>query len=430
MTDDGETEAPRGPLFVALDLYDRIPRIRTACAALGVPLSGIDLKDSGRAQVGFGTTRGPHGEYDHRGHVSIEANDGEVRLSIEAIYRRDKPAPLGAAVAQLRASVAVVDILLEPPGEVVDAEFEEMPDQTPNGSERWTPECAAGTGARVPGDAARMQRALAKWSLWAIGDAPTLDGMEPDAVAKAAESAMYLAETAMPARRRIDTSPRTTPANFDLIRELFYRLQAHCLADLERLDEAEREDCDAWEVTEVLEERDPLAGLCAVYDHVDRVFPQFNDHDAPGRLGAAWQLYSLGWRADQPVERAHELLELNRVRTEPQRASDRAEAARYRSALEHVAQKLGGVFTTANADQLEEFAVRVLAERADELRAARAGRDDAWAALDGLAKRLGVTLDGGESYAAVADALFAASARGREQRDRRTSQPATTSIDA
>lgn len=41
-----------------------------------------------------------------------------------------------------------------------------------------------------------------------------------------------------------------------IIQELLYRLQVHCLADLPVLDTAEREDCEAWEVTEVLDDPD------------------------------------------------------------------------------------------------------------------------------------------------------------------------------
>lgn len=43
------------------------------------------------------------------------------------------------------------------------------------------------------------------------------------------------------------------PGTFDLIQELFYRLQVSCLADLPLLDEDEREECDAWKVTEDME---------------------------------------------------------------------------------------------------------------------------------------------------------------------------------
>lgn len=46
------------------------------------------------------------------------------------------------------------------------------------------------------------------------------------------------------------------PGTFDLIQELFYRLDVSCLADLRPLGEDDRDACDTWEVTEVLEDID------------------------------------------------------------------------------------------------------------------------------------------------------------------------------
>jgi hypothetical protein len=334
MTDDGETEAPRGPLFVALDLYDRIPRIRTACAALGVPLASVDLKDGPRAEIGFGTTAGKHGEHDHRGHASIEVVAGyEVRLSIEATHRLDRPAPLGSVIAQLRASVAALDILLEPPGEVVDAEFTELPDQTPNGSE-----CAAGTGARVPADDADRAFILA-------GNVSRY---------------LQIAEA---------VAAGGVTANEAKLEEL--------LGDIGEL---------------------------------------------AGEVGLAERLRGLGDRIAGPFWRDREkTLETMHKAAEAEVDKLRARAQKAEGAFGHLAFVAAALGVTTGEDpsaaEIGRLAKAQVELLQSSLQGAREGRDAAWFALHDLAKRAGVVLQGTESAAEIADHIFAASARGREQRD-------------
>jgi hypothetical protein len=307
MTDDGETEAPRGPLFVALDLYERIPRIRTACAALGVPLASVDLKDGPRAEIGFGTTAGKHGESDHRGFASIEVVAGyEVRLSIEATHRLDRPAPLGSVIAQLRASVAALDILLEPPGEVVDAEFIEVQDE-------------ADRAFILAGNVSLYLRALDAGT-----DQKTLEAMLRDIGELAGEAGLV----------------EQLRGLGDRIAGPFWRDREKTLEMMHKAAEAEVDKLRA-EVESL--QRSHAAGMDMV-----------------------WKARrALGIPDDRTVNDL-----------------------------------------TPEIDQLQAA-----------LQGAREGRAAAWAALADLAKRADVVLVGDESAAEIADVVFAASARGKEQRE-------------
>ena len=119
MTDESNTGAPRGPLFVALDLADRIPAVRDACTELGVQLAGVDLSNGTRLAINLG--------YPEAGGFACVEHDSalELRMSVEAhcVVSGKPDSVRGAVLDYLRAGVRSLDVLLGPaPGEVVDAE--------------------------------------------------------------------------------------------------------------------------------------------------------------------------------------------------------------------------------------------------------------------------------------------------------------------
>jgi hypothetical protein len=70
--------------------------------------------------------------------------------------------------------------------------------------------------------------------------------------------------------------------------------------------------CKARRREEDARQPDPLAPLLAILDRVHEVWPQFAGRSADARLAPAMRLHRIGWRADQPLERATELLEASR----------------------------------------------------------------------------------------------------------------------